>query len=558
MNDHTQEITPVPNDPVGHFLEVAGSSAEADELVDGAREAFLSRHADSTRVAYDYWAGRLRRWMEEPESRFRLANAPEMPFDSLWPIGKNSENVITMWLIDLNLGPTDPEAFEEWNETVGPLSPSTLRSAVSALKARSLDFQEQKWQPSDRMLRTIGGVGRRLRTAYGPNRQAEPLLSVHVARIAEHLGQIDSPDAARDRLLLELHAAGVDGGGISRCRLDSVLPSHPASNSPELPDGPLDTLVVPGQNRRGGQRDPDIELSLSDRPELTSALTRYLRWRRTHDAGEELVVLGPNRSHHVRKSLGRLAEITEIDWRPRRGDFASRAEVRMMRAVLDQGVDWSAQVRRRRDHVMLLVGYLCALRRSELCALRICDIRIKEGRAFVTIVKSKGDQDQRGAVLPIARAAAGPRHLDAVTLLGEWIATLTDLGLDREAPLFPSLNRHGDFLRHRTSPDSTSAIDGQSWSDRLGELARDARVFDDDGLGRYPRVTGHSLRRGFVTSALLAGNDPVAIAKLTRHKDVGMIARYADTLHLLEKTDWTTALFGSAGGSPLDLGAALD
>lgn len=553
--------------PAKFLLDVDGSDGAA-ELDWGIEEAIRSRHAASTRRTYDYWMGRLRRWMEEPEERFRLTHKPAIPFRTLWPIGRDSEQIIRFWLTDLNLGPAEPAEFEEWIETTGPLAPGTLDMVIAAIRARSSDFQDTRWEPSTKMSNTLAGIRRRLREHYGANRQAEPLLAAHVATIAAHLHGIDSPDAARDRLLLELHHVRVDGGGASRLRLDSlrttragiVTVSGDANALPYAEAGPVaaTALIVPGQNRRGGNSDRDVVLTLSEHPALASALERYLRWRRTHDSGDELIVLGPNRSHHIRKTLGRLAEIAEVEWRPARGAWATPGEVRVMRSVLDAGVDWSGQVRRRRDHVMLVVGYLCALRRSELCALRIRDIRIEPQRAIITIAKSKKDQEQRGARLAIARVEDSAAHLDAVTILADWIALLREHGAGPDAPLFPSLNRHGDVLRRRTDTAGYTAIDGQSWSERLCELATAARVFGDDDTGRYGNVTGHSLRRGFVTSAILAGYDAVTIAKQTRHKNVQMIATYADSLRILEGTDWAGALFGSATTAGLEVLTVLD
>jgi hypothetical protein len=89
-----------------------------------------------------------------------------------------------------------------------------------------------------------------------------------------------------------------------------------------------------------------------------------------------------------------------------------------------------------------------------------------------------------------------------------------EFGAGRDDPLFPSLSRHGD-LNSRDGAAVMRPMDAQSWSVRLRELARDARVFGDDEQ-RYERVSGHSLRRGFVTSALLAGHDPVTV-----HFDAG-------------------------------------
>lgn len=555
------ELPTSPSMTPAKFLDAVADSADAAELIWGIEEARRSRHAASTRQNYDYWLSRLRRWMEEPTSRYRLREKPAVSFAALWPIGRDSEEVISMWFTDMNLGPTDPDDFEVWADLTGPLAPSTFGNVIAAIKARSSDYQETRWEPSTSMANAIAGLRRRLRDHYGADRQAQPLLANHVEKIATHLHGIDSPDAARDRLLLELHQARVDGGGASRLRLDSlVAPRRGIQAETGEANAKLyaDTgtvgataLVVPGQNRRGGRRDPDVVLTLSEHPALGAALERYLRWRSVQDAGDELILLGPNRSHHIRKTLGRLAEIAEVEWRPARGSWATRNEVRVMRSVLDAGIDWSGQLRRRRDLVMLLVGYLCALRRSELCELRIRDVRLEARRAIITIPKSKTDQDHRGVSLAIARLDNVVAHLDTVSLLGDWIAMLRDHGADPDAPLFPALNRHGDVLRRRDDPAGFASIDGQSWSERLGELAAAAQVFSGEDAGRYSRVTGHSLRRGFVTSAILAGHDPVTIAKQTRHKNVQMIAAYADSLRMLEGTNWTSALFGSSG-EPID------
>jgi integrase len=109
-----------------------------------------------------------------------------------------------------------------------------------------------------------------------------------------------------------------------------------------------------------------------------------------------------------------------------------------MRAVLDAGIDWSGQLRRNRDLVMLLVGYLLALRRSELCALHIRDVRLERTQALVTIEKSKTDQDQRGARLATVRPDGILPHLDAVGLLGSGSPMLGHGGAGPDVPLFPS------------------------------------------------------------------------------------------------------------------------
>lgn len=541
------------------FLDDMATSTDFAEVRADVADAIRNRHAPSTAEGYDYWLGRLARWMEDPDSRFRFRELPPLSLDSLWPIGPESETIIVTWLRDITKGPKEPKAHAKWLAKTGPLSPSTLSLIISALKARTSERQETGWEPSTTVTNTLVGLRRELRERYGADRQAEPLLGgPHVAPIARHLAPTPGHDGARDRLLLELHAAGIDGGGISRLRVEALRAprsgiaarNHEANVAlyGETADVGARSLVVPGQARRGGRRDSDVVLTLEAYPQLARALEDYLAVR-TGDASpdEPLIALASsNPHHHIRASLRRLAELAPgVTWRPARGVWATRAEVAAMRAVCDRGLDWSGQLRARRDHVMLLVGYMCALRRSELCALRIRDISFDRDKAIVHIARSKTDQDHKGVGLTLRQVPDGPAELASVTLLRSWIALLQDeFDAGRDDPLFPSLNRHGDLARRGGVP-VMRAVDAASWSIRLRELAREARVFGDDlDDERYARVSGHSLRRGFVTSSLLAGADPVTVAKQTRHSNIGMIATYAAELALLEGTDWAAVHFG--------------
>lgn len=407
------------------------------------------------------------------------------------------------------------------------------------------------------MENALTGLRRRLRDAYGPTRQAEPLLGLpHIGPIARHLAGKEAPEAALARLLLELHAAGIDGGGALRLTLDSVLQprrgvvaADAAANEALFADTGtvgLRSLLVPGR-RRGRAREPDVLITLADQPELARALDAYLEQRPASGGNELLKLTKSNPSAHIREVLGRLAERGSVTWRPARKAWATAVEVRMMRTALDRGLGWTGQLRRQRDHVMVLVGYLCALRRSELCALTIADVSFVERGAVIRVSQSKTDQERRGASLPLHHVEDAARHLDAVGSLIRWVGTLRDeFGAGPDDPLFPALARRGTPMRRR---GALVPLDPQSWSDRLRELARDARVFGDDEQ-RYERVSGHSLRHGFVTTALLSGHDPISVAKQTRHKNVQMLIVYADELRILEGTSWAEVHFGDIVGLP--------
>lgn len=546
------------------FVEQLRSDPSAAELFDSVPELIQARHAPNTRRSYDGWWEKFTTWLTEPGLRWRGADAGPFSVDALIPFDEGAEFLLLCWLQDSLYGPTDEGERGEWLDVRGPWSPNTLGIAISAVKARVSERQRIGWEPSTWMQNSLRGLRKKLRENYGSDHQAEPLLGAHVEAIASMLGAVDSPGAARDRLLLELHAADVDGGGISRLQLGSVLNPRPGicadsgvANAALYADtGTVGrrALVVPGQRRRGGNSDPDVVLTLDEHPYLDAALRGYLAVREGGVASGPLLVLtSTNRAAHIRSALTRLAELADVAWRPKRGVWATLSEVAAMRGVLDAGLDWSGQLRRRRDHMMVVLGFLCALRRSELCALMIRDVELRGDRALLTIRRSKTDQDMRGVRLA-AHRYENPA-LDVPVLLGSWIAMLRDGGAGPDTVLFPSLNRHGDVLVGRDAR-TLRAIGGQSWADRLCELAGEAQVFgppDASNEARYSAVSGHSLRRGFVTSALLAGHDPVTVAKQTRHRNVTMIARYAEDLKLLEGTDWSKALFGTSRSVDVDI-----
>lgn len=526
-----------------------GSAAELADLAEATADSHKARHAEKTQQAYDYWWGRLERWCELPATRYRLRGAPPLLVASLLPFDEAAERIVSLFLHDLFLGPKDPDVAEEWT---GPPAPNTVASIVAALKARSGDACGTRWSPSTSMSNVLKGLRNKCRRAYGADRQATPLLSAHVAVLARHLWVPEPPEAVRDRLILELTAAGLTPGDIARLASDALL--VPAGDLAALTENAnsrlfhmtgevaAESLLVPGRRRRSGHSDPHKLLQLDHHPALAASVHAWLDARPAGDG--PLIDLAPSyRSGHVTKILLRLAELAQVAWRPsRERPVPPPDDVERMRSVLDAGVDWPGQVRRRRDLVMLLVGYLCALRRSELCALTVGDVQplLKAPGLAITIERSKTSSVP--ARLPLHRATtAVPPYLDAVTLLASWVRFVWTLpGASPSTPLFPALDRWGHVLERRNRCDQLTryeALDPQSWSNRLRELARETSVFGDALDEVYDSVSGHSLRRGYVTSALLAGIDTAVVAKQTRHKDLSMIQRYADELALLEGTN---------------------
>lgn len=159
----------------------------------------------------------------------------------------------------------------------------------------------------------------------------------------------------------------------------------------------------------------------------------------------------------------------------------------------------------KRDAALLLVGFAGAFRRSELAALTRADVRTTENGLEVFLRRSKTDQE--GAGRTVALPYAGTPSLCPVRRLQAWL----DVSGITEGPLFRYVNRHGAV--------GPAALSGQAVSEAIRRAARRAGL-DAEAF------SGHSLRAGFVTQAMLARKADRDIMKQTGHKSLSMLLRY--------------------------------
>jgi integron integrase len=190
--------------------------------------------------------------------------------------------------------------------------------------------------------------------------------------------------------------------------------------------------------------------------------------------------------------------------------------------------------------IMAAVMYGSGLRVSECCKLRVQDVDF--AALTVRVHSGKGDKS-RMTVLPRLLVPALQRHL-------AWRKTIHDLDLANgcglvELPgrlaikyknanrelrwqyLFPSAVVRGQYRWHTTD-------------EAVGKQMREAVR----AAGITKRVTPHTLRHGFVTHALEAGNDLAVVQKLVGHEDVNTTMIYAHGDR-------------ARGFSPLDVGPTL-
>jgi integrase len=158
-----------------------------------------------------------------------------------------------------------------------------------------------------------------------------------------------------------------------------------------------------------------------------------------------------------------------------------------------------------RDKAIFLIGYAGAFRRSELVNLDLVNVRFEPEGVRLTVRKSKTDQEGIGHIKDInyaGRSANCP-----VKSLKLWIeAAQIETG-----PLFRPVNRHGQVLAQRLTPQSVALI---------VKRVMKAMKLDSNSY------SGHSLRAGFVTDAIKSGIQSQAIRRVTGHKSESMLSEY--------------------------------
>lgn len=160
-----------------------------------------------------------------------------------------------------------------------------------------------------------------------------------------------------------------------------------------------------------------------------------------------------------------------------------------------------------RDRALLLFGFAGAFRRSELVAIRIEDLAYQDEGVKVTIPHSKTDQDAQGQV--IAVPAEADSAYCPVQALKDWI-TLADIS---SGEVFLRMHRHDRLGITPMTPQSVALV--------IKEHA--LRV----GL-ESAHYAGHSLRRGFLTTAAREDKNIFKMASHSRHKSLEVLRGYVE------------------------------
>ena len=189
---------------------------------------------------------------------------------------------------------------------------------------------------------------------------------------------------------------------------------------------------------------------------------------------------------------------------PRKKDAATVEVVRMLLTATARD-DSPKNVR---DAAILALGFAGAFRRSELSALNIEDlkwtIRNSEEVLILDVRWSKTDPEGRGmqkAIFPGRDEAASP-----TSLLKRWLSLVEP----QEGPLFRRILKSGQITGERLSAQSIRLVVLQAAS----------------AAGLSLDLSAHSLRSGFVTTAIRQGKTERSIMNQTGHRSVQTLREY--------------------------------
>ncbi|WP_194905650.1 site-specific integrase [Quadrisphaera sp. INWT6] len=164
-----------------------------------------------------------------------------------------------------------------------------------------------------------------------------------------------------------------------------------------------------------------------------------------------------------------------------------------------------------RDRALLLVGFVGALRRSELTALDLGDVAEHPNGLVLSLPRSKTNQTGEHAELVVLPRAGNPDRCPVVALQ-RWL----ELAGITEGPVFRGVTKANRAGGRRLHPESVTTL-------VKGALARTGAPTTG--------YSGHSLRAGFVTYAHLRGSSDRAIAHQTRHRSMASLGGYVRISH---------------------------
>ncbi len=155
---------------------------------------------------------------------------------------------------------------------------------------------------------------------------------------------------------------------------------------------------------------------------------------------------------------------------------------------------------------MILVGFVAALRRSELAGIQVSQLAEGPQGLVLSLPRSKTNQEGTTPELVVLPKAANPKRCP-VTALQAWMG----LAQVSSGPVFRAVSKSNKALPRGLNPES------------VNQLVQGAVGGAGIDPGAY---SAHSLPAGFVTYAHLRGATDRAIAHQTRHRSLATLSAY--------------------------------
>ncbi|QKZ20336.1 integrase [Streptomyces chartreusis] len=271
----------------------------------------------------------------------------------------------------------------------------------------------------------------------------------------------------------------------------------------------------------------------------------------------------------IRHRAGEEADDPMVEPGPLQADAVDLDELRQMVRTADRATRRGKQVA-----VTLLLDWWMAGRASEPARLNLHDVKVTTvkvedtaGRTvtrqalIIKIRRSKADQNARGQDVRIL--AQDDPEICPVNAVREWLGVLTDDGQLTPGPFLRRIDRHGNIGakaagRHTKDPrrrggitadtvndivkaaaraaeltptptpeelaatakarqDAYAAAEAAPTAEEANEILKAWRTARRAARAAVRRITGHSMRRGWIQTALDAGNPPEVVALHSRH-----------------------------------------
>jgi len=167
----------------------------------------------------------------------------------------------------------------------------------------------------------------------------------------------------------------------------------------------------------------------------------------------------------------------------------------------------------RRDRAMLMLGWICGLRRSEIAAIRYSDLERRDPDGYVlNIRRQKNDPTGKGMIKGVPRRPiVEDNDMSPASALDKWLLTLDDQGfLSDENFIFRGVTRWG-YIK--------DGLTGRGLAYALQKRFNQAGLDTDD-------YTAHSLRSGVATEGSQQGASVSDILRVTGHTDVRGLQPY--------------------------------